>query len=250
MEILLLVNTMNIKAARTDLYFENNNYVLNKSVEVSKYKDNNFDYHTIYFKNLYKNNKLKEILKKEIKYFIKKAKLSNKYSALIVGLGSSNHTADSVGPNVLNFINVNAFLEELGLNINPKISLIEPGVLGKTGIDTKRIVESVVEEIKPDIVILIDAFVTNNIDCLNHTIEITNEGIIPGSGIKGINSKISEKTLKVPVLVIGVPTALEVDYMEGSKKHKYLLSSNNIDSYVLEISKIVGQSLNEIFKQV
>ena len=82
---------------------------------------------------------------------------------------------------------------------------------------------------------------SKNIDYLNHTIQITNEGIIPGSGLKSINSEISYKTLKIPVLVIGVTTAIEIKNNHIS----YILSSKDIDDYVSQISKIIGETIND-----
>ena len=175
-------------------------------------------------------------------YFIKKMGISKDKHFFIVGLGNENHTADSIGPKVIKYINVNSHFEDMGIHINnAKISALEPGVLGQTGINTKRIIESVVEEIKPNIVILIDSYVSKNIDYLNHTIQITNEGIIPGSGLKSINSEISYKTLKIPVLVIGVTTAIEIKNNHIS----YILSSKDIDDYVSQISKIIGETIND-----
>ena len=164
---------------------------------------------------------------------------------MVVGLGNNSHTADSIGPKTLQYIKVNSHLPSLGIKVDSNIiSTLEPKVLSVTGIDTKRIVESVVEEIKPDLVILIDSFVTEDIKYLEHTIELTTKGIIPGSGIKGINSEISQKTLNVPVLVIGVPTAIELK-LNNKNNINYLLSTNHIDDYINKISEIIGLSINE-----
>ncbi|MBR6113236.1 MAG: GPR endopeptidase, partial [Bacilli bacterium] len=166
----------------------------------------------------------------------------------IVGLGNENHTADSIGPKTLKHIQVNSFLENIGVEISGnKVSALEPGVLGETGILTDKIISSVSKEIKPDLIILIDSFVSDDINYLNKTIEITNYGINPGSGLKGINSKIDKTTLGIPILVIGVVTAIEIKFTNDNNINfiPYLLSTKDIDEFVINISKIIGQSINE-----
>lgn len=234
-----------LKKPRTDLHIEKNKQKINGKIKVYRNCENDFLYHTIYFSNIIHEKTIKNTLKKEIEYFFCKLNLKNKYHVFVIGLGSFNHTADSVGPNVLKKLNVNSYLNTLGINIPIKVSALEPGIIKETGIDTKRIVESVVDEIKPDVVILIDSFVTSSSDYLNHTIEITDEGIIPGSGIKGINTKITKDSLGIPIIVIGIPTAIEIVL----KNNKYLLSTSNIDTYIESISKIISDALNEIFYQ-
>ena len=213
------------------LYYEDNN-----NIEVLEL--NNKKYRIIKFNNL--NNHLITTLKNELNFFINKIK--SKKSVLIIGLGNDNFTADSVGPKTLKGINVNAHLIDMGINTkNIKISALEPGVLGQTGIDTKRIIKSIIDEIKPDYLIIIDYFISNDINKIQKTIQITNEGITPGSGIIGINSKISKKTIGLPIIVIGVPTALETII----NNQKLILSTNNIDKYVLEISNIISSAINK-----
>lgn len=241
----------NIYGSRTDLILEKQKIkkkVQNTDCKVFNSKDNEDQYRTIHFSNLNNKEKIKDALKKEIIYFLSLMHIPKKGHFFIVGLGNENHTADSVGPKTLQYLNVNAYLEPLGITIeNNKISALEPGVLGETGIETNRIIESVVKEIKPDVVILIDAYVSEDINYLNKTIQITNAGIIPGSGLKGLNSEISYKSLKIPVLVIGVPTAIEVTFSKTKKEETlpYILSTKNVDEYVLEISKVIADALNE-----
>ena len=201
---------MKFNISRTDLALDNN-----KNTKIIKYK--------------YINNDIKHNLKKELKYFINKIK--NKESVLIIGLGNDNYTADSIGPKTLKHIKVNSFLDGNIKFKGIKISALEPGVLGQTGIDTKRIVKSVVNEIKPNFLIIIDSFITNNILEVEKCIQISNNGITPGSGIMGLNSKINKRTIGIPVIVIGVPTALEINI----KDKQYILASNQIDKYVLDI---------------
>lgn len=231
---------MNIKFNRTDLAYNKNkkskHLYFKDNVEVLENKRNT---HIIRFNCL--NEELKDVLKNEINYFFNK--VNNLKSILIVGLGNDSFTADSVGPKVIKQINVNAHLINLGLNTNSiKVSALEPGVLGQTGIDTTKIIASVTNEIKPDMILVIDSFITNNLKDNEKTIQITNDGIIPGSGIMGINSKINKKSLGSPVIVIGVPTALEITL----NKQKLIVSSNSVDKYVADISNLIANAINEV----
>ena len=231
---------------RTDLVCKESNdcdsiKVLNTNYEGNIYK-------TIFFNDLNNKESIKKILKNEILFFLHEMDITKKNHIFIVGLGNENHTADSIGPKVLKHINVNSFLENIGIEINGnKISALEPGVLSETGILTDKIISSVSKEIKPDLIILIDSFVSDDINYLNKTIEITNYGINPGSGLKGINSKIDKTTLGIPILVIGVVTAIEIKFTSDNNINfiPYLLSTKDIDEFVINISKIIGQSINE-----
>lgn len=197
----------------------------------------------ISFQNQNQEEKIKQELKNAIFSFLEKEKFPSSIHFFVVGLGNDNFTSDSIGPKVLKHLNVNGFVNTFGLDLQTnRISALEPGALIETGIDTAKVIKSVIDTIKPNYLICIDAFVCENTKYLNHTIEITKNGIIPGSGLKGINQKINKQTMGIPVLTIGVPTAIELKIDNKS----YLLSTKDIDEYVLDISKIIGSVLNEI----
>lgn len=233
---------MKINFNRTDLAHDKTKKLINlykeNNIEISTIKNKQNKYHLIKFN--YLNNELKTILKKELNFFLNKIK--NKKHILIIGLGNNNYTSDSIGPKVLKNINVNAHLLNMGASSNIKVSALEPGVLGQTGIETSLIISSIVKEINPDLLIIIDSFVTNNINNLEKSIIITNEGITPGSGVATINNKINQKSIGKPVIVIGIPTALEIEI----NKQKLLVSSNIIDKYIYNLSKIIGEVINEV----
>ena len=234
---------------RTDLGIDNNvDYKViktfnNKNIKVLEY-NNKFLYHTIKFNVV--NEKLKNIIKCELLYFFEYLSIKRNNHILVVGLGNDSITADAVGPKTIKYINANSHIYDSISTDSYKVSVLEPSVLGKTGIDTFKIIKSIVNLIKPDLIILIDSFVTNNIDNLNKTIVFTNQGIIPGSGIRNNNSDLSFKTLKCKILSIGVPTALEITNYNNSDI-TFIMSTNNIDEYVYNISEMIGNSLNEIF---
>lgn len=233
---------------RTDLGIDKNiDYKViksynNKNIKVLEYS-NKYLYHTIKYNVI--NKKLKNIIKKELLYFFELLNINNSNHILVVGLGNDSITADAVGPNSIKYINANSHIYNNIFTNSYKVSVLEPSVLGKTGIDTLSIVKSITKLIKPDLIIFIDSFVTNDIKNLNKTIIITNEGIIPGSGIRNNNSDLSYKTLKCKIISIGLPTALEISNYKNSNIN-LIMSTNNIDEYVNNISEMLGNSLNEV----
>lgn len=229
----------NIYPYRTDLTINNKKILLNNEIEVIEDIDKNIIYKTIIFNNI--TNKLKEIIVKELLFFYKKTRNNLKHF-LIIGIGNDNYTSDSIGPKILKHIKVNYNLE----NPDIKVSALEPGAFGETGILTEKIISSITKEIKPDIILLLDSYITDDINYLNKTIEINNKGLYPGAGISNINSKIDEESINTPIIVIGVPTAVEVKFSNTNKNFKpYILSTKDVDKYINNISKLIGESLNE-----
>lgn len=140
-------------------------------------------------------------------------KLDDSMTALVVGLGNWNVTPDAVGPKVVSKIMVTRHLKQLvpdsiDEGIRP-VCAISPGVLGITGMETGEIIRGIVEKIKPNLVICIDALASRKMDRVNRTIQIGTSGISPGAGIGNRRMEISEKTLGVPVIAIGVPTVVD-----------------------------------------
>lgn len=140
-------------------------------------------------------------------------KLDDSMTALVVGLGNWNVTPDAVGPKVVSKIMVTRHLKQLvpdtiDEGIRP-VCAISPGVLGITGMETGEIIRGIVEKIKPNLVICIDALASRKMDRVNRTIQIGTTGISPGAGIGNRRMEISEKTLGVPVIAIGVPTVVD-----------------------------------------
>lgn len=139
--------------------------------------------------------------------------LSNydKSSILVVGLGNSKSTPDSLGPKVLEDIIVTRHLFLLNTNVEDgilKTSKISPGVMADTGIETKDIISSIVKEIKPSLILVIDALAASTISRINKSIQITDTGIHPGSGIGNMRKEISNDTIGIPVIAIGIPTVV------------------------------------------
>jgi len=140
-------------------------------------------------------------------------KLEDSMTTLVVGLGNWNVTPDAIGPKVVSKIMVTRHLKQLvpdsiDEGIRP-VCAISPGVLGITGMETGEIIRGVVDKIKPNLVICIDALASRKMDRVNRTIQIGTSGISPGAGIGNRRMQINEKTIGVPVIAIGVPTVVD-----------------------------------------
>jgi spore protease len=140
-------------------------------------------------------------------------KLQEKSTVLVVGLGNWNVTSDSLGPKVVSKLMVTRHLiqyvpEEVEDGVRP-VCAIAPGVLGITGIETGEIVRGIVDRIRPDCIIAIDALASRRLERVNTTIQIADTGISPGSGVGNKRMDLSRDTLGVPVIAIGVPTVVD-----------------------------------------
>lgn len=143
--------------------------------------------------------------------------LKEKDTVLVVGLGNWNITPDALGPKVSSYLMVTRHLheylpEQVDDGVRP-VCAIAPGVLGLTGIETSDIVKGVVDEVKPALVIAIDALASRKMNRINTTIQIADTGISPGSGVGNKRAELSEKNLGVPVIAIGVPTVVDAATM-------------------------------------
>lgn len=147
---------------------------------------------------------LTDVLKKVLK-------IDKDSYGLIVGLGNDKSTPDCLGPLTINNIIVTNhiyILDQLSDNYK-RLSAINPGVMGETGIETSDIIEAVVNKVNPNYLIVIDSLASKSIQRLNKTIQITDTGIHPGSGIGNKRKEISFDTLGIPVIAIGVPTVVD-----------------------------------------
>ena len=182
-------------------------------------------------------NKVKKYFTEIIKDILKLNNISDEASCLIIGLGNILSTPDSLGVKSLDNIIVTSHLFELG-NVSDgmrRVSCFIPGVMANTGIESSKIIKSIINEIKPDFVIAIDALASRSIDRINKTIQITDTGIHPGSGIGNNRLEISKDTMGIPVIAIGVPTVVmsstivydTIDYL--IKHISYIKENENIN---------------------
>ena len=187
------------------------------------------------YEKLYtKQNIITKELERIIRSFLKKYDKAEK--VLVIGLGNENVIGDSLGIEVTNkVIATNQYHDFLTI---PKIALFNPSVTEKTGINSYNLIEMVVNDIKPDIIIMIDSLATNNEEYLNSAIEINNTGIIPGSAINA-SREINEKSFNIPILSIGVPCCFE--------HNKKIYNSSFIREVITLTSDIIAKSINNIF---
>lgn len=198
-------------------------------------------------------NKVNEVVLREIKKLLDRMKLPNDYSCLVVGLGNEKSTPDALGPQVIDQILVTNHIYELGQlgDGYRRISAFSPGVKGQTGIETSVIIKSIIDRVKPDLVVVIDSLASQAINRVNKTIQITNTGIHPGSGIGNSRQEISEETLNIPVLAIGIPTVVDatvivadtINYMY--KHYAFMKEYQNKPS-----SKLTFNNVNYLNKEV
>ena len=150
------------------------------------------------------SNELKKILDEHV---------DKQGEILVVGLGNIYVTPDSLGPKVINEIDVTRhiinYLPQYVEEETRMVSAIAPGVLGTTGIETVEILKGIVDNIHPKLVIVIDALASRSIERISSTVQVSDTGIVPGAGVGNTRSEISIKTLGIPVIAIGIPTVVE-----------------------------------------
>jgi len=149
------------------------------------------------------------LLSKEIRALFE---LKSKDTILVIGLGNWNITPDSLGPKVLNKLLVTRhIMKYMPTQTDERlrsVSAIAPGVLGITGIETVEIVKGVVEKLRPDFIIAIDALASQKTSRIGSSIQIADTGINPGSGIGNKRASLNEQTLGVKTIAVGVPTVV------------------------------------------
>lgn len=192
-------------------------------------------------------------------------------SVLFVGLGNRNVTPDALGPLVMDNLKITRHLfKEFGLTEEGKnqVSALVPGVMAQTGMETLEIIRGVVDETRPDMVIVVDALAARSIKRLNRTIQISDAGIHPGSGVGNHRCRLNHETLGVPVIAIGVPTVvdaativydaigqteLEEDQVQDLREqmapglNTMFVTPKDIDETVKKVSYTISEALNIAF---
>ena len=206
--------------------------------------------------------------------------LEKEKSVLVIGLGNAAITADALGPQVVdNLLMTRHIIKEYGLRgIKHKkmhrISGIAPGVMAQTGMETAEIVQGIVSETKPDVVVAIDALAARSVRRLSRTIQITDTGIHPGSGVGNHRNGLTEENLQVKVIGIGVPTVVDaativhdsmahlLDTLEETEQKEFLdemitpnlysmfVTPKDVDETIKYLSFTISEGLNIAFSQV
>ena len=187
---------------------------------------------------------------------------------LVAGLGNRYITSDAIGHETLKNVIVTRHLKDLDKNLydalgSTSVSAITPGVIGQTGIETLELIRGAVKDVKPDIVIVIDALVARDLGHLATTVQITDSGIAPGSGIGNRRHAINRESLGCPVLAIGVPTVVESSTLVYSALEKagitdissslknvldngrsFFVTPKESDTITIEVSRLIADSIN------
>lgn len=205
-----------------------------------------------------------------------------KKKVLVVGLGNRDVTSDSLGPRMVEHLMVTRHLEsEFGQKFMENngygcVSALAPGVMAQTGIETGEILESIVKETKPELVIAVDALAARSVKRLCTTVQITDTGISPGAGVGNRRKELSQETLGIPVIAVGVPTVVDAetiigDYMEqvlgrqGYSEYEIelflrgiftkdmenvMVTPKNIDDSIKRISRDLAEVLNHCMQNM
>ena len=228
--------------------------------------------------------KASETLANELRKLVEN-KIQSKEDVLIVGLGNEEVTPDALGPNVVKDIEVtrhiiNYLPQYIDENARP-VSAIAPGVLGTTGIETLEVIKGVVDNIKPKLLIVIDALASRSMERISSTIQLSDTGIVPGAGVGNTRKELTNNTLGIPVIAIGIPTVVETavvvndaldlfieklqqeaksnDYLNRLKEEdnyeqikeallpkdfNFIVTPKEIDELILNMSEVVARGIN------
>lgn len=188
-----------------------------------------------------------EVLAKELRVLLGEH-ANPKDEILVVGLGNQYVTPDALGPKVINEIDVTRHIltympQVLSQETRP-VSAISPGVLGTTGIETLEILKGIVDNIHPKMLIVIDALASRSIERISSTIQLADTGITPGAGVGNTRKELSQSTLGIPVIALGIPTVVELATLisdgidifidrlqEKSESNEYLNKLQQEDKY-------------------
>lgn len=172
---------------------------------------------------------------------------------LIVGLGNAAVTPDAVGPETIKNIIVTRHLKLAGgaaFDAFSDVSATQPGVLGATGVESVELVKGVAEKVKPEAIVVVDALAASCAHRLCTTVQLTDTGIVPGSGVQNARAAFNRSTLGAPVIAVGVPTVIDADALipelEGEPKaiSGMVITPRDIDARVRELGRLVGYGID------
>lgn len=205
--------------------------------------------------NDFYNERVIEIISRQIDALIRPC-ISKNNKLLVVGLGNRNVTANSLGPDVVDKLIINSHIHGEKDEISVRLSALSPGVMAQTGIETSSIIKGIADEIDPGVIIVIDALAARNTQRLNKTIQISNRGINPGSGVGNHRTGITSDNIGVPVIAVGVPTVIDAATIIGDVTKDYenipkhlsdmYVTPKDIDENIRITAEIIAESINEL----
>ncbi|MEG2351386.1 MAG: GPR endopeptidase [Bacilli bacterium] len=250
---------------------EKEKYVINetsfndvKVTDIDINKENNIGkkegkYVTLEFNDITDSDyqlKVQSALESELIKMFKFMKINDKMKCLVIGLGNVKSTPDSLGPLVTDKIIVTKHFFDMNLDVEKNfsnVSIITPGVTGTTGIETSDFINGVIKQTNPEFVIVIDALASTAIERVNRSIQISNAGIVPGSGVGNKRKEISKVTLNVPVIAIGVPTVVDasvivsdtINYMVKHYAYNKKFLNTNAAKFVTKPVNYLNKNVKE-----
>ena len=168
-------------------------------------------------------------------------------SVLVVGLGNEAITPDSLGPRVISHIfstrhiKTNApslYSSDLG-----EVCAFAPGAMGQTGIEAGELIKSVCEAVKPSLVVAVDALACSELSHLGKTVQLTDSGISPGSGVLNSRKELSKATLGVPCIAVGVPTIADLG-AERQGGEPLMVTPRSVDKLISCSAQLISSALN------
>ena len=173
-------------------------------------------------------------------------------SVLVVGLGNRNITADALGPETVEQLIVTRHLVRAYGKEGCEVSALTPGVMAQTGMEAVEILRGTAEQTKPDVILAVDALAACSIHRLNCTIQITDTGIWPGSGVGNHRNALNEETIGVPVIGIGAPTVVGAGTIVHDAVAGVLesLEESEMDEFLGEVISPALESLYVTTKEI
>lgn len=171
--------------------------------------------------------------------------------ALVAGLGNPAMTPDALGPRCMDHLLITRHLK----NTLPQLretAALSGGVLGTTGLEAAEWVRGVAEHMKPAAVIVVDALAARSLDRLCQSVQLSDTGLVPGSGVGNHRIALNRETLGVPVISVGVPTVVSLETIIhdltddcGNPPRKgFFLTPDAIDAKIKKLSKIIAYGIN------
>ena len=182
-------------------------------------------------------------------------------TALVVGLGNDAMTPDAIGPQVAEHVLVTRHLmrDEAFASLTA-VSVLVPGVLGRTGMEAAETIRGAVRTVRPDVLIAVDALASRSLERVCTTVQLSDTGIVPGSGVGNRRRELNRATLGIPVIAVGVPTVVDaatlaLDILEEAgaadvdpaalRGHdSVMVTPRDIDAQIRELSRVVGYGVD------
>ncbi|AZR73181.1 GPR endopeptidase [Anoxybacter fermentans] len=200
------------------------------------------------------HNSLSGVIAGELERLINFDRLREDSTIFVVGLGNWNATPDALGPRVIHYLMITRHLykevpPELRKGLR-SVCALSPGVMGLTGVQTAEIIKGVVERVKPEVIIAIDALAARSVSRLGTTIQISNAGIHPGSGLGKKRAGITQKSMGVPVIAMGIPTVVHATTIANDAIDKLFSSSKFAGAERERYNRLDPKYKNQIINEV